>query len=220
MWGFGGMEVEKDGKTVIIDRKETLEAIKFNTACWKDCFDEGGLTWDDSSNNRAFLAGSISITGNSPSIYVIARTKFPDLYKAMNHAPNPLGPAGRFYQLTALNAALLKYSKNQKLAREFIRWFMDKKQYGGWFHAMDTYAIPGTKEWYKDPIWKKDPKCTVMRDVIKDARVIGYAGAPGKKATEAFAKYIVVDMFAKAIQGAAPEEALKWAAVEMRKIYS
>jgi glycosyltransferase involved in cell wall biosynthesis len=78
---------------------------------------------------------------------------------------------------------------------------MDKKQYAEWFHVMDTFAIPPTKEWYNDPVWTKDPKCTVFRDTIKDARVIGYAGPPGKKATEVLAKYIVVDMFVRAIQG-------------------
>jgi multiple sugar transport system substrate-binding protein len=34
------------------------------------------------------------------------------------------------------------------------------------------------------------------------------------------AKYIIVDMFAKAIQGVPPEEALGWATNELKKIYS
>ena len=50
-------------------------------------------------------------------------------------------------------------------------------------------------------------------------RQVGHAGPPGRKATEALSKYIVVDMFAKSIQGMAPEEAVKWAAGELRKIY-
>jgi multiple sugar transport system substrate-binding protein len=32
-------------------------------------------------------------------------------------------------------------------------------------------------------------------------------------------KYIVVDMYAKAIQGMAPEEAAKWAHGEIAKVY-
>jgi hypothetical protein len=36
---------------------------------WKESCDEGGLAWDDTSNNRAFLSGSISATNNSASIY-------------------------------------------------------------------------------------------------------------------------------------------------------
>ncbi|MBI3086838.1 MAG: extracellular solute-binding protein, partial [candidate division NC10 bacterium] len=95
LWSYGGYEVERDGKTVVLDRKGTLEAIKLNNALWKEALDEGGLSWDDSSNNRAFLAGSISITTNGASIYFTARDKFPDIYKMMNHAPHPRGPAGR-----------------------------------------------------------------------------------------------------------------------------
>ena len=33
------------------------------------------------------------------------------------------------------------------------------------------------------------------------------------------AKYILVDMFAKAIQGTPPNEALKWATTELKKTY-
>ena len=219
VWGFGGYEVEKDGKTVVLDKKGALEAIKYNTALWKEALDETGLSWDDASNNRAFLAGSMSVTGNSPSIYFVAREKFPEVFKVINHAPMPKGPAGRFYQLPTLSSAVMKYSKNQKLAKEFIRWYMSKEQYGKWFEVMETFAIPPTKVWYDHPVWTKDPKLTVFRDVIKDARQIGYAGPPGRKASEALAKYIIVDMFVKAIQGDKPEVALKWATDELKKIY-
>ncbi len=220
LWGFGGYEVEKDGKTIALDKKGTLDAIKFNTAIWKEVFDEGGLSWDDSSNNRAFLAGSLSVTLNGPSIYLVARDKFPDVNRAMNHAPQPMGPAGRFYMLPTRSAAVMRYSKNQQLAKEFIRWYMSKEQYGKWFAVCETFIVAPTKMWYGDPVWTKDPKLTMFRDVMKDARAIGYAGPPGRKASEAMAKYIIVDMFARAIQGTSPEASLKWATGELEKIYS
>jgi multiple sugar transport system substrate-binding protein len=219
IWCFGGHEVEKDGKTVVLDKKGTLEALKLNTAMWKECMDDSGLSWDDATNNRAFLAGSISVTGNSPSIYFVARDKFPDVYNDMNHAPMPRGPAGRFYQLPTYTSCVLKYSKNQKLAKEFIAWYMAKEQYGKWFDVMDTFSIPPTKVWYDSPVWVRDRKNIVFRDVIKDSLWPGYAGPPSRKASEAMAKYIIVDMFAKAIQGTKPEDALKWATDELKKIY-
>jgi multiple sugar transport system substrate-binding protein len=219
-WCFGGYEVEGDGKTVVLDKKGTLEALKLNTAMWKECFDEGGLSWDDTSNNRAFLAGSLSVTGNSPSIYFVARDKLPDVYKDMNHAPMPKGPGGHFYQLPTYSSVVMKYSKSQKLAKEFIGWYMAKEQYEKWFEVVNTFSVPPTKAWYNHPVWTKDPKLTLFRDVIKDSRWAGYAGPPGRKASEAMAKYIIVDMFAKAIQGTSPEDALRWATDELRKIYS
>ena len=55
LWSFGGKELEADGKTVALNSKETLESVKFMAGFWKDAHDEGGLAWDDSNNNRAFL---------------------------------------------------------------------------------------------------------------------------------------------------------------------
>jgi len=220
IWMWGGMEVEPDGRTVVLDRKATIEAIKFNNVLWKECFDDGGLGWDDSSNNRAFLSQEISLTGNAPSIYIEAKRRFPNVAAGTNHAHNPKGPAGRFYWLPSFNSCVMKHSKNQKLAKDFIRYYMDRPQYERFFEAMDTFAIPGTKAWINHPVWLKDPKTTVFRETIKDARQVGYAGPPGRKATEVLSKYLIVDMFAKSLQGMTPEDAVKWAAGELRKIYS
>jgi len=38
---------------------------------------------------------------------------------------------------------------------------------------------------------------------------MGYAGPPSRKAAEVLSKYIVVDMYAKAVQGMAPEDAVQ-----------
>jgi multiple sugar transport system substrate-binding protein len=48
----------------------------------------------------------------------------------------------------------------------------------------------------------------------------GFAGPAGKKAAEALTKYIIVDMYAKAIQGGSAEDAVKWAESELKKIYT
>ena len=39
------------------------------------------------------------------------------------------------------------------------------------------------------------------------------------KASEAYSKYIIIDMYAKAIQGMPAEESVKWAESELKKIY-
>jgi len=43
LWSFGGKEVEADGKTVVLNSKETVESIKYAVALWKETMDEGGL---------------------------------------------------------------------------------------------------------------------------------------------------------------------------------
>ena len=79
LWSWGGKEVEADGKTVMLNSKETVDSVKFMTAFWKEAHDEGGLAWDDTNNNRAFLSGTISSTLNGASIYLEAKRK-PDTY--------------------------------------------------------------------------------------------------------------------------------------------
>ena len=79
LWSWGGQEIAADGKTVALDSKETIELVKFAVPFWKECFDEGALSWDDAGNNRAFLANTISSTSNAASIYLLARSK-PETY--------------------------------------------------------------------------------------------------------------------------------------------
>src|SRR3546814_913806 len=104
LWSFGGAEVDESGKKVVVNSKETLESVKYMIDFWKDAHDEGGLAWDDSSNNRAFLSGTICSTLNGASIYIESVRKAAQ-YQTENgtpmkddilHAPLPAGPAGQF----------------------------------------------------------------------------------------------------------------------------
>jgi multiple sugar transport system substrate-binding protein len=218
-WCFGGAEIDDKGK-VVINSKETIEALKFTVAFWKDCLDDGGLAWDDSSNNRAFLAGTISATINGASIYFVAKRQFPDIAKAMNHAHMPRGSAGRFYAAGGQSRAVMKYSKNQQVAKEFLRWFMDRPQYDKWMTANDGYVVGPTPYWEKHPLWEKDPKLVPFKESSKYGRWAGYPGAPSRKASEALVKYILVDMYAQAIRGMKPEDAARWAEGELKKAYA
>ena len=46
------------------------------------------------------------------------------------------------------------------------------------------------------------------------------AGPSNRKAAEVVTKYIIVDMYAKAVQGMPAEDAVKWAHGEVAKIYA
>ena len=61
---------------------------------------------------------------------------------------------------------------------------------------------------------------TKMRSTSKPERLVGYAGPPSRAAAEAVTKYIIVDMYAKAVQGMPAEDAVKWAHDELVKVYA
>ncbi len=228
VWGFGGAEVDKSGKKVVLDGKETLESVKFMQAFWKDACDEGGFAWDDTSNNRAFLSGEIAATLNGASIYIAAKRgqdkikddKGEPMVKDIQHGPIPSGPAGTWGYHVAFSHAVMKYGKNPKLAKDFLKWMHGKEQFGKWFQVAEGFSVGSTKYWEQHPMWTTiDEPMKIYRQAAGASRMIGYAGPPSAKATEAYSKYILTDMYAKACQGTKAEDAVKWAAGELGKIY-
>lgn len=227
LWSWGGKEVEADGKTVVLNSKETVESVKFLVAMWKDAFDEGGLAWDDSNNNRAFLSGTVSATLNGASIYIETKRK-PDTYQTEKGGPMrddifhhtlPKGPAGQYSYHLPMTNTLMGYSKNQKAAKDFLRWISSKEVYAQWFRSQQGYCVGATTDWEKDKVWDEDPVMGPYRLAARNARFAGYAGPASRPAAEALAKYIITDMYAKAVQGTAPEDSVKWAHGELVKIY-
>ena len=228
LWSFGAAETDKTGKKVVINTKGAVESVKFMQAFWKDACDEGGLAWDDTNNNRAFHAGEISATLNGASIYIVAKRqkdkikdeKGEPMFQDIGHAPLPAGPAGGFLLFLNQSDAVMKYSKNQKLAKDFLRWVHKGDNYGKWFKTQEGYSVGATKEWEKNPMWATlDEPLKMFRTAARTTRLFGYAGPSTAKSTEVFTKYIITDMYAKGVQGMKAEDAVKWAEGELKKIY-
>jgi multiple sugar transport system substrate-binding protein len=228
MWSYGGQEVDAKGK-VVLNSKETIESVRFMTQFWKDAHDEGGLAWDDSNNNRAFLSGDVSATLNGASIYVAALNgadkfktdKGAPLHTDILHAPLPNGPKGTFPYHTAFTDMVMKYSKNTKAAKEYLRWAHTKANYEKWIVVQKGFAIAPTRDWENHAMWNADPVMLPFKTASRSGRAMGFAGSPAKQAAEAWNKYIIVDMYANAASGKMkPEESVKAAASELAKIYT
>jgi multiple sugar transport system substrate-binding protein len=228
LWSWGGKEVEADGKTVVLSSKETIESVKFAVAFWKDACDEGALAWDDSGNNRAFLAGTIAATNNGASIYIEAKKK-PDTYLTQDgkplkddcfHTALPRGPAGQFSWHGPLANMVMGYGKNQKAAKDFLRWIHSEPVFDTWFTSQQGFSVGPTALWEKHKLWEVDPVMAPFRIAARGGRFAGYAGPSTRKAAEVNSKYLIIDMYTKAVQGMPAEDAVKWAHSELVKIYT
>ena len=227
LWSFGGKEVDEKGKAVL-QSKQTLDSVKFMQSFWKDSFDEGGLAWDDTNNNRAFLSGTISATLNGASIYIETLRK-PDQYQTekgaqmksdIRHAQLPKGPAGQFAFHLFQSHMLMGYSRNQKAAKEFMKWIHTPANYEKWFVSQKGYSTPPTQTWEKHKMWDEDPVMAPFKLAGRVGLTPGYAGLPNRKAAEVLTKYIITDMYAKAVQGMTAEAAVSWAHEEVSKVYN
>ena len=76
LWSFGGAEQDESGN-VVLNSKETVAALEFMRALYKETETPEIFTWDPSSNNRMMLAGRASFIQNAISVTRTAEKENP-----------------------------------------------------------------------------------------------------------------------------------------------
>lgn len=222
LWAYGGGLVNAKGK-VIINSKETRAALNFAKEFWFAACDESGLAWDDTSNNRAFAAGQLGATRNGASIYFVAMRNFKEkgdeFVKKISHFLDPAGPSGKKQGMLVYSRCVFKYSKVQTAAKNYIRFCMKDENYEKLFLVNGGYINGLLPKWDAHPFWKKDPALTPYSLLSKDAVHAGYPGPFDQRSSEATAKYILVDMFARYVKGDSMDSVLAFGESELKQIY-
>jgi multiple sugar transport system substrate-binding protein len=177
------------------------------------------LGWTDVSNNKAWFAEQISCTNNAESILWLAKRDFPEIAKVTDQAQNPRGPKGRFHLLNCISHSIFNFSPQKQEAHDFLRWLMEEKQLGGWYASADSYYQPFLHAYDNAPMWQVEPRNIPYRDAMASAHLPGWPAPPGRQLAEVVAKYVTVDMFAKACAGAATKEVIKSAEAQLKEIY-
>jgi multiple sugar transport system substrate-binding protein len=219
MWSYGAHEVEPDGKTIVLDSDETARAIDFARKFFKQTMLEDVLGWLDPSNNKAYFSQQISCTNNAESILWLAKRDFPDLAKVTGQSMNPRGPKGRFHLLLAWSHSILTHTPDRAAAKAFLRWLMDKPQLEAWYAAAATYYQPFLRGYDNSPMWDLEPRNHPYRDALASAHLPGWPAPVSRAQSEVIAKYVVIDMFAKACAGASTKEVIKEAVAQLKQIY-
>src|SRR5215213_9551658 len=94
VWSHGGKMVDENSK-VVINSPETVAALRYAREMYQTLI-PGTEAWLDINNNRAYLAGDVSLTANGVSLYYSAKNdpKLADLAKDIKAASWPVGPVG------------------------------------------------------------------------------------------------------------------------------
>jgi len=219
LWSYGGREVDKDGKTVLLDSNETAAAVDFCRRFYKETMFEDVLGWTDVNNNKAFFGEQISCTNNASSILVVGKRDFPEIAKVTDHALNPNGPKGRFHMLNPQSHAVLTHAPDQAAAKAFLRWLYDDKQLSAWLVSGDAYYAPFLHAYDNHPMWNPEPRYIPYKESLKTSRLPGWPGPASHAMSESVAKYVIVDMFAKACRGDATKDVIATAVGQLKQIY-
>jgi multiple sugar transport system substrate-binding protein len=197
LWGHNAWLVDQDDK-VIINSPETAKALEYCKAL-SDTFISGCGSWNDSSNNKAFLAGEISLTNNGISIYVAAKgdpTK-KEIAEDMNHALYPVGPIGKPTELQLCVPILaFNYTKFPNAAKAFVAFMLEKPNFDPWLIGAKGYLTQCLNAYDANPVWTSDPKNAVFGQASKRSLPASGIGHPGERAAAAIADFLIVDMFA------------------------
>ena len=226
MYSFGAHEQDAGGN-LTLNSKETLEAIKFVKALFEECMTPEVFTWDASSNNRAMIAGKISLALNAISITRTAEKDDPAISKKIQLTKALRGPVRAIGLEHVMQCYVVwKFAENVEGAKKFlIDYTTNFRQafVAGEFYDFPCFAktVPDlTKLIARDPKAHPPDKYKVLEDVIEWATNVGYPGYANAAIDEIFGTWVLNVMFAKAASGAStPEEALKEADAACKRIF-
>lgn len=221
LWAFGGNHVDKNDK-VTINSPETEKALNYAKALY-DQMVPGTVAWNDSFNNKAFLANEISWTNNGISIYVAANndpTK-KEIAADMNHAYMPVGPVGKPTELHLMYPVLaMSHTKYPMACKALMAFMLEAQNFNPWIESARGYLTHCLNAYDSNPVWTADPKRTVYRDVAKRSLTAGGQGSVGEKAAAAIADFVILDMFASFCTGRDDaKSAMRVAERQLTRIY-
>jgi multiple sugar transport system substrate-binding protein len=227
MYSFGSHEQNEEGQ-LTINSKETLEAVKFVRALFKETMTPEVFTWDVSSNNRFMLAGKGSFAMNAISVTRSAEKDVPEMAKKIQLCKTPAGPVRRMGLEHVMGVYVIwKFAENQDGATQFLLDLIDN--YRTAFLESEFYNFPSFPNTVPDlqeliaQDAKGDPpdKYKILGDFINNATNVGYPGYSSAAIDEVFSTFVIPTMFAKAARDElSPEEAIKAAEREMRRIFA
>jgi multiple sugar transport system substrate-binding protein len=220
LWSFGGMEIDKDGKTVKINSPATEQLLEWYRKMYRDCMEPEVLSWTDSSNNDTLNAGKAGWIHNPVSAYIVGRNRKMPTADVINHHRSLAGPQGRHETDVPRHIGIWKFSKNVEPAKEWIRYLLGKREvYDEYIMSGDAFNLPVYANLLDHPVLKTDPKFAALRQTEGvQFHCYGWPAPASDKVQRITNEFVLPNMIAKAVTGTSNKEAMAWAEKEMKRI--
>jgi len=227
LFAFGG-SVQDENNKLVLNSKNTLEAVKFVKALYTETMTPEVLAWDPSSNNRAMLAGKTSLVLNAISITREAETKGMPIGDKIGLAKAAKGPVRRMGLEHVMDCYIIwKFADNIDGAKKFLVDYIGNFRQA--FIASEFYNFPCfwnqvpdlVKLLENDTKGKPAGKYSVLADSLDWATNVGFPGYATAAIDETFTTWVLNTMFAQASTGAlSPEDAIKEAEGKCKRIWA
>jgi multiple sugar transport system substrate-binding protein len=218
LWSFGGSVQDAAGEKIVLNSKETVEAVKYVAALYKEAMTSDVLSWNDSSNNQYIDSGVGSLIINPISAYRTAQKLNKKVADDIYVMKPPKGPVRQFMGGASEFYGIWKFAKNKEAAIEFLKYYAD--HWPEAFKASEGYNNPCFANIVPKPmpILSNDPtstphdKLSILQTSDEWSAVPGYPGPAWPATDEIYNDFVICDMMTKAATGAlSPEASVKWA---------
>ena len=130
LWSFGGAEQDEAGQ-VVLNSKNTVEALKFMKALYEESETPEVFTWTPPSNNQAMLAGKVSYVANAISITRQAEREKMAIDKNIMLSRALKGPVRRIAAEHVMNCYVIwEFAENKDGAQQFLIDYLDASMMG------------------------------------------------------------------------------------------
>ena len=224
LWSNGATLFNKDGSAAAIDSPEGR--VAFN---WlKDIFTTSGVVppgaigWDDSGNNKAYLAGQAAMIINVGSVYYALSTNKDnaELFKNTGYALVPKGPKGRFIVGLSNNLGIFKKAKNPEMAKKLVAFMLDAEWQRVWMKASGYQVVSPYPKLSEDDFWKTEAG-KVFTDTPNYYQFLGYpAPFTPSAGTVANSRLLTNAMEKVVVQNSSVDDAIKALTTDINQVIS
>lgn len=169
---FGGSFTDETGTKVIFNSPETVKAVEwlaetYTSEKYKPMLPPGVESWTDTSNNEAYLAGTVAMTLNQPSVYAKAKADKNPVFEntIVMHPPKTndgrLLEGGNIFWLT-----IFKGAKNVDLAKQLMLDMIDPKNFIPVSKVGGGLNMPAYTNMWTDEIMGVDPNFVTFKEIL------------------------------------------------------
>jgi multiple sugar transport system substrate-binding protein len=221
LWGFRGKVLEADGKTLALNSPETEATLVYYKSIYHEAMEPEVLAWDDASNNRFLLSSKGSWIHNSVSAYITAVDKKMNIADKIGLHASPSGPAGRHAACggySPYSLGIWKFSKNQELAKTFVKYLLQPENYTEWIVASRGFNHGSLQIYENHPVWAEHPKLKILPGEARFSHNLGWPSPPSAYIDKINNLSILPNMAAKVVTGTPIKLAITWAEEQIRTI--
>jgi multiple sugar transport system substrate-binding protein len=169
---FGGTISDETGLKVTFNSPETVAGVTwladiYTNEKYKPMLPPGVESWTDTGNNEAYLAGTIAMTLNQPSVYGAARKNNPDLFKNTAVLRGPKWQDGSRREAGANGwFTVFKGAKNVDVAKELMLNLLDPANITPMTENGGGLFLPAYADLWTDKVMAIDPNFAVFREIM------------------------------------------------------